>query len=88
MNRGVADSTLANVRLQPSIAISAVMRPRTAVLWVPLVFAYWTAIGLRAWFARMPWKRGHSPLTLVPEYEDYLFEQWSQGTFNEFWRQP
>ena len=24
----------------------------------------------------------------APEYEDYLFEQWSHGAFDEFWRQP
>jgi len=30
--------------------MAALMRPRTAVLWIPLVLAYWTAIGLRAAF--------------------------------------
>ncbi len=35
----------------------------------------------------MPWKRGHSPLKWVPEYEDYLFEQWTHGTFSDYWRQ-
>ncbi len=41
---------------------------------------------IRAWFTRMPWKRGHSPLRWVPEYEDYLFDQWSRGRFDEFWK--
>jgi putative CocE/NonD family hydrolase len=40
------------------------------------------------WFLSMPWKRGHSPLRWVPEYEDYLFEQWERGTFGDYWRQP
>lgn len=40
------------------------------------------------WFLSMPWKRGHSPLKWVPEYEDYLFEQWEHGTFDDYWRQP
>ena len=38
------------------------------------------------WFKVMPWKPGHSPLRRVPEYEDYLFEQWTHGNFDEYWR--
>jgi len=41
-----------------------------------------------AWFARMPWKQGHSPLRHHPEYEAYMFEQWTHGTFDAFWKQP
>lgn len=43
------------------------------------------------WFARLreqPWSRGDSPVTLAPEYEDYLFEQWEHGDFDEYWKQP
>src|SRR5947209_258673 len=46
---------------------------------------------IAAWFAGLPgrgWRRGESPVSAAPDYEDYLFEQWSQGAFNEFWRQP
>jgi putative CocE/NonD family hydrolase len=43
---------------------------------------------IAAWFAAMPWKRGHSPLKWVPEYENYLFEQWEHGNFDAYWRQP
>lgn len=39
------------------------------------------------WFKRMPWKPGHSPLRHVPDYEAYLFEQWSKGAFGEYWKQ-
>jgi putative CocE/NonD family hydrolase len=45
------------------------------------------AIDLRAWFARMPWKKGHSPLSDAPEYEDYVWEQWEHGTFDAYWKQ-
>jgi uncharacterized protein len=38
--------------------------------------------------ARMPWRKGDSPLKAAPDYEDYLFEQWSHGIFDEFWKQP
>ena len=35
----------------------------------------------------MPWSRGHSPLSLVPEYEDYVFDQWEHGVFDDYWKQ-
>ncbi len=45
------------------------------------------AIDIRAWFGRMPWRRGDSPVTLAPEYEEYLFEQWEHGVFDDYWKQ-
>jgi len=53
----------------------------------PLVKAALEAEDLRAWFRMMPWKPGHSPVRHVPEYEAYLFEQWTHGTFDDYWRQ-
>jgi putative CocE/NonD family hydrolase len=41
---------------------------------------------LHAWFARWPWKPGHSPVRHAPDYEDYLFEQWTEGSFGPFWQ--
>ena len=43
---------------------------------------------IAAWFKALPWRRGHSPLRSVPEYENYLFEQWERGSFDDYWRQP
>jgi uncharacterized protein len=45
------------------------------------------AVDLKAWFARMPWRRGHSPLSLIPEYENYVYEQWEHGRFDVYWKQ-
>lgn len=45
------------------------------------------AENIKTWFAAMPWKRGHSPLRWVPEYEDYFFDQWERGAFDDYWRQ-
>ncbi|CAB3687120.1 CocE/NonD family hydrolase [Achromobacter pestifer] len=53
----------------------------------PLVLAGLEAQDIRQWFTRMPWRPGHSPLALVPEYEDYLFEQWRADAFDDSWRQ-
>ena len=42
---------------------------------------------LITWFKRMPWKPGQSPVKWAPEYEDYLFEQWTHGEFDDYWKQ-
>jgi putative CocE/NonD family hydrolase len=44
-------------------------------------------IDLFEWFQNMPWQPSNSPLSLVPEYEDYLFQQWQHGDFDEYWQQ-
>ncbi|XOV86522.1 MAG: CocE/NonD family hydrolase [Pseudomonadota bacterium] len=44
-------------------------------------------VDLAHWFRNLPWWPGHSPLTAAPEFEDYLFDQWHKGTFDEYWKQ-
>lgn len=53
----------------------------------PVLKAALEAENVREWFTRMPWKPGHSPLRHHPDYEAYLFEQWTQGPLDAFWRQ-
>jgi putative CocE/NonD family hydrolase len=53
----------------------------------PAKLAAMKAIDIRDWFRRMPWRRGASPVSLAPEYEDYLFEQWEHGVFDDYWKQ-
>ena len=57
----------------------------------PALLAQLRAVDLFQWFGRLretPWARGDSPVSLVPEYEDYLFEQWEHGDLDEYWKQP
>jgi putative CocE/NonD family hydrolase len=54
----------------------------------PRLLAALKSVDLKAWFASMPWKRGHTPLSLVPEYEDYVYDQWQHGNFDSFWKRP
>jgi len=54
----------------------------------PAVKAALEAQDIGAWFRRMPWRKGDSPVSAAPEYEDYLFEQWSHGVFDDYWKQP
>ena len=53
----------------------------------PAKLAAMKAIDVRDWFRRMPWRRGASPVALAREYEDYLFEQWEHGVFDDYWKQ-
>src|SRR3954462_10430955 len=41
----------------------------------PEIRAALAAQDIEAWFRRMPWRRGDSPVSAAPEYEEYLFEQ-------------
>ena len=53
----------------------------------PAVRAALEGENLIEWFKAMPWKPGHSPVRWVPEYENYLFEQWTHGAFDDYWKQ-
>jgi putative CocE/NonD family hydrolase len=53
----------------------------------PVLRAALEAEDIRDWFTRMPWKPGHSPLRHHPDYEAYLFDQWTHGANGPFWQQ-
>lgn len=53
----------------------------------PLIAAAIAQENIHDWFNVMPWKAGHSPIRYVPEYEDYLLQQWQAGTFTDEWKQ-
>jgi putative CocE/NonD family hydrolase len=52
----------------------------------PAVGAALEAEDIRAWFRRMPWRAGHSPLAAVPDYERFLLDQWTHGNFDGYWK--
>ncbi len=53
----------------------------------PVMRSALRAENIRDWFAALPWRPGHSPLRHHPDYEAYLFEQWTHGAFDSFWQQ-
>jgi hypothetical protein len=53
----------------------------------PVMRAALDSEDIRDWFTRMPWKPGHSPLRHHPDYEAYLFDQWTHGAADAFWQQ-
>jgi len=64
----------------------AIVSPEAAV--DPVLKAALQAEDMCDWFDRMPWKRGHSPLRHHPDYENYVFDQWEQGAFDDVWKDP
>ena len=58
------------------------------VLADPELAAELQDVDIHAWFRDMPWAPGRSPVSLAPAYEDYLFEQWTRGRFDAYWKQP
>lgn len=53
----------------------------------PEVKAAMEAVDIHRWFREMPWGPGRSPVSLAPDYEAYLFEQWTHGVFDDYWKQ-
>jgi putative CocE/NonD family hydrolase len=53
----------------------------------PRLMAALKAVDIKAWFASMPWKPGHTPLSLIPDYEAYVLDQWRHGNFDAYWKQ-
>lgn len=52
----------------------------------PTIQAALKAQNIHRWFDKMPWIKGSNPLSIVPEYEDYLLEQWQHGHFDDYWQ--
>lgn len=46
------------------------------------------AVDIHQWFREMLWAPGRSPVSLAPDYEAYLFEQWTRGEFDDYWKHP
>lgn len=42
---------------------------------------------IRQWLHVRPWTHGNSPVSAMPDYEDYIVEQWQREQFSDFWRQ-
>lgn len=54
----------------------------------PKIAAALAAEDISDWILGQDWHRGSSPMRHVPEYEDYLFDQWERSAFDDFWQKP
>jgi hypothetical protein len=39
------------------------------------------------WFAALPLKKGLNPLSIAPNFEDYIFEMMTRGDYDGYWKQ-
>ncbi len=39
------------------------------------------------WITRLPWRRGQNPLSVAPEFEDYVFKMWTHSDYDDTWKQ-
>lgn len=54
----------------------------------PALRAKLASFDIREWIAKLPWRKGASPLSAAPEYEAPLLDLWTREEFDEFWRRP
>ena len=48
-----------------------------------------TSKGFLQWASRIPWRRGQTPLSVAPRYEDAAFQFYFENNdYNEFWQRP
>ncbi|WP_404287334.1 CocE/NonD family hydrolase [Glutamicibacter arilaitensis] len=64
----------------------AVRSPEAAVN--PVIASGLAEVDVADWFRQTPWRKGNSPLSLTPEYENFLLEQWANEKFDDYWSQP
>ena len=42
----------------------------------------------REWLTCLPIRRGHTPLALAPDYEQWCFDIFTRADYDDYWRQP
>jgi putative CocE/NonD family hydrolase len=53
----------------------------------PVVQRAFAETNLADWLKRFPFKRGYSPISPAPAYEDYLFDQLQNSDYGDYWKQ-
>ena len=51
----------------------------------PVVRAMMEAEPVEKWFAAMPLRKGLNPLSVAPEFENYILEMLTHGDYDEYW---
>ncbi len=47
-----------------------------------------TGPSFREWLQRLPLKESQTQLALIPSYEAWVFDIYTRGTYDDFWKQP
>lgn len=54
----------------------------------PLVKRHIQAENVTDWYSAFPFRKGLSPLSIMPEYEKYIHDEMTRSDFDEFWQGP
>jgi putative CocE/NonD family hydrolase len=52
----------------------------------PLVKDMLTIEDVGEWFQALPWRKGLNPLSVVPNFEKYIFEMMTHGDYDDYWK--
>ena len=53
----------------------------------PVIKEMFTRERVADWFQSLPLKRGRNPLSVSPNFEDYIFEMMTHGDYDDYWKQ-
>ncbi len=53
----------------------------------PLVQQILKAENVRDWLSAMPFRKGLNPLSIAPNFEDYILEMMTHSDYDEYWKQ-
>ncbi|MCB9296049.1 MAG: CocE/NonD family hydrolase [Lewinellaceae bacterium] len=53
----------------------------------PVVKAHFEREQVDDWYHAWPFRRGLSPLSIAPNFEDYLLEEYAHGDYDEYWKE-
>ena len=53
----------------------------------PVIKEMFTRERVADWFQRLPLKRGRNPLSVSPNFEDYIFKMMTHSDYDDFWKQ-
>ncbi len=52
----------------------------------PVIRKFFETEKITDWYSALPFRRGLSPLSIAPEFEDYILDEYTQSDYSDFWR--
>lgn len=53
----------------------------------PVVRAHFERETIDDWYHAWPFRRGLNPLSIAPNFEDYMLEEYTHGDYDDYWRE-
>jgi len=52
----------------------------------PVVRAHFEKETIDDWYLALPFRRGLNPLSIAPNFEDYILEEWRHADYDDYWK--